>query len=38
MYCNFTGESMGIIKYYNSDVRHRKLNNRTPQEVFDLAG
>jgi putative transposase len=27
----------GYIKYYNSDLRQRKLNNRTPEEVFDMA-
>jgi len=27
----------GYIKYYNNDLRQRKLNNRTPKEVYNLA-
>ncbi|NND07124.1 MAG: IS3 family transposase [Saprospiraceae bacterium] len=27
----------GYIKYYNSDLRQRKLNNQTPEDVFDMA-
>lgn len=27
----------GYMKYYNEELRHRKLNNRTPRQVYELA-